>query len=195
MAMVINTEVSEKLYTVEEFLNLEWSEDDDDQYELIKGEIVPKDKPGPSGKHGKIIGKVSASIITFATSGETSLGDVFSNSACTLGRPKGSNYVIPDVSFVAAGRLPEDFDGPIPLAPDLVVEVNSDSDTLERIHNKIEGYQEAGVRLIWSIYLLEKYVLVYRLNDLDIRFVNVKGELDGEDVLPGFTLKVSDLFK
>lgn len=38
----MSTEISEKLYTVEEFLNLEWPDDDEDDYELIGGKIVLK---------------------------------------------------------------------------------------------------------------------------------------------------------
>lgn len=98
-----------------------------------------------------------------------------------------------DVCFVLNGRLPTSFSGPIPVAPDLIVEVNSPSDTLERIHNKLESYRKAKVRLVWSINMLEKYVLVYRANDPDTKFVNTNGELEDEELLPNFKLTVKAL--
>ena len=154
-----------------------------------------KDEGGPSAEHGEIVGKVVIQLGVFINQSETSLGKVYSGSATTLGRPKGSSFVKPDVSYVAAGRTQPKFRGPIPVAPDLVVEVNSPSDTTQGIHDKIVAYRETGVRLIWSIYLLEQFVVVYRSDDPDASFFNLKGELDGGDVLPGFKLAVKTLFE
>ncbi len=191
------TEISEKLYTVEEFLNLEWPEDDETEYELIGGRIIAKPGGGTSAKHGDIIAQTIYYLQAYAGigAGEKAFGKVYTGAACNLGRPKGLNFPEPDVCFVAKGRTPDDFSGPIPVAPDLVVEVWSPSDTTEKIQIKIDAYLEAGVRLIWSIYMVSKYVLIYRQDNPDIRFLNLKGELEGEDVLPGFKLPVKTLFE
>lgn len=185
----------ERTYTVEEFLKLQWPDDDNNEYELIRGKLVACESPGPSAEHGEIVTNLSSHLNTFATANEDKVGKVYGGSACTLGRPKGSNYVVPDVAFVAAGRTPPKFTGPVPVAPDLVVEVNSPSDTLERIHDKIEAYHEAGVRLVWSIYALDEYILVHRPGNPKLSFLSLEDELDGEDVLPGFKLKVKILFE
>lgn len=42
--------------------------------------------------------------------------------------------------------------------------------------------------------MVNKYILVYTLNEPDIKFLNLKGELYGGDVLPGFKLAVSEIF-
>lgn len=190
-------EIQEKLYTVEEFLNLEWDDDDEDEYELIEGKIVAKPKSGVSAEHGKIVARVVSLLDRYAGygAGEKRLGEVYSGASCTLGRPVGSNYVEPDACFVLDGRTPTKFSGAIPVAPDIVVEVWSPSDTTQKIHDKVKAYKEAGVGLIWSIYMLDQYVVIYRANDPNAQFLAVKGELDGGDALPGFKLKVSQLFE
>jgi Uma2 family endonuclease len=63
------------------------------------------------------------------------------------------------------------------------------------MQNKVDAYLQAGVRLIWSIYMVQKFVAVYRLNDPNIKFLNLNDELDGEDLIPGFKLKVNKLFE
>ncbi len=191
------TELGEKLYTVEEFLNLNLPDDDDNEYELIRGRLVAKPKGGVSGEHGDMVARITTELNVFAgvRAGEKSLGKVYSGASSNLGLSQGRSYVEPDVCFVLKDRTPPKFKGPIPVAPDLVIEVWSPSDTTEKIQNKIEAYLEAGVRLIWSVYLLSKFVLVYRLNEPDLKLLNLKDELDGEDVIPGFKVAVRNLFE
>jgi len=191
-------ELTPKFYRVAEFLNLETADEDDDIYELIEGEVVAKPKSGISGKHGKVASKIDYYLQAHAGEGaaEKGLGEVYVGASTNLGQPEGSNYFVPDVCFVLEGRTPEDFPGAIPVAPDLVVEVNSPSDTEENIDSKIQAYLRAGVRLIWSVSPIRKFVIIYRASEPENpSFCNINGELDGGDVLPGFKLAVSKLFK
>lgn len=189
----------ERIYTLAEFLTLDLPGDENDgdtiKYELVEGKLLAKAKGGVSAAHGEVVATLSEYLRTYTR--QKQLGKIYSGASCTLGAtdPKAS-WVEPDVCFVAAGRTPDDFDGPIPVAPDLIVEVHSPSDTTKGIQNKIETYQNAGVSLIWSVYLLAKYVVVHRLNDPDIKLFNLfNGELEGDPVLPGFKLSVKDLFQ
>ncbi len=194
-------ETSEKLYTVEEFLKLDLpgDENDDDsiQYELIGGRIVAKPKSGTSGEHGEIANTVGHYLKAYADIkiGEKKLGRIYNQASCNLGQPENLNYVEPDVCFVLAGRTPDKFRGAIPVAPDLVVEVWSPTDTTEKIHNKLEAYRQTGVRLIWSIYMLDKYILVHHLDQPKPIVVGLEDELDGSEVIPGFKLAVKALFE
>jgi Uma2 family endonuclease len=189
----MTTEVSEKLYTVNEFLALDLP--DDVEYELIGGRIVAR-QGITSGKHADIVGRVSTILNNFAgfNAGEKRTGTVFSGGSTNLGNPGGKNYPKPDVCFVLNDRLPPDFEDEIPVAPDLAVEVNSPSDTEERKFEKLQAYRQAGVKLIWSIHMLEKYILVYRAGRQYPDFLTPDDELDGGEVLPGFRLAVKDLF-
>ncbi len=101
----------------------------------------------------------------------------------------------PDVSFVGPGRFPDDEapEGDILLAPDITVEVVSPNDFYEEIETKIADYRAAGVKLIWVISPKARTVVIRRL-DGSCAELNEAGELSGEDVLPGFTCKVAELF-
>ncbi len=191
MTALLETEVSEKLYTVEEFLKLEWPDDDDNEYELIGGRIVARGST--SGKHGEIVFRLSSFLGNYLQTNP--IGRGFVEASCFLGQLEGINYVKPDVCFVQAERIPAKFRGPIPVAPDLVVEVWSPSDSTEIIQDKIEAYQAAGVKLIWSVYILHKFVIVHQLGQERRAFLELDDELDGQDVLPGFKLKVNTLFE
>jgi len=183
--------------TVDEFLALDEVDGDEefyDNYELIRGKIVPKRKPNPSGRHSEIIGNLTFAIKSFvAAQDENKRGRVFPEGPVRIAE---DDYFIPDLAYVAAGRIQEeDFEGVIPVFPDLVMEVNSPSDTQKQIYDKIEDYLKAGVRLIWSVYMLHKFVTVHKPGGGVVEVLDFNEELDGEEVLPGFKMKVRDLFK
>jgi Uma2 family endonuclease len=194
----MTTEVSEKLYTIEEFLNLDLP--DDQAYELIGGRIVAK--PGTTSfKHGSIVVLIAHYLEGFAgVSSDKPLGRVLSGTSTTLGQLLNSSKTFPkpDVCFVLADRLPADLEqiDILEVAPDLVVEVNSPSDTEERKFEKLQAYQQAGVKLIWSVHMLGQYVLVFQAGKPNRpAVVTIDEDLDGGSVLPGFKLPVKNIFK
>jgi Uma2 family endonuclease len=104
--------------------------------------------------------------------------------------------VIPDVAFLKWERLPGgevpewNFEG----HPDLAVEVRSPTDPDLNVGEKVRLYREAGVPLLWWVYPDERAVEVYRLGVL-VATLYEGDVLDGEDVLPGFALPVSEIFE
>jgi Uma2 family endonuclease len=102
---------------------------------------------------------------------------------------------LPDLSFVSRARLPQRIDQNADFSPDLIVEVLSKGDDVSEIDKKILQYQRSGVRLIWVIHPVIQAIDVYRLQDgLKLQRLLIDDELDGEDVVPGFRLKISRLF-
>jgi len=105
---------------------------------------------------------------------------------------------IPDVSFVRWEKFPEGRPSrrdPIPtLAPDLGVEILSEANTEEEMERKLREYFEGGSRLVWYIDPDTRSARVYTSPD---QFANVSedGILDGGDVLPGFQLRLRELFE
>lgn len=101
----------------------------------------------------------------------------------------------PDVSFVKQSRLPKNVRSYPDIAPDLAIEVSSPTDREYDIEIKVKEYQKASVSLVWVIHPVSRSVDVYRLSD-GIRKQNyiVGDVLNGEDVLPGFKLAISDIF-
>lgn len=192
-----SADLAQKRYTVEEFLSLPDIDGDEnfyEDYELINGKIVAKRKVnGPSGRHSEVANNLAVALTIYVRQQSNEQQErVFAAGPCTIGN---NDYLIPDVSLVAAGRIAEkDFNGVIPVMPDLVAEVNSPTDTIEQIHDKIEIYKQVGVRLIWSINLLDKYIVIHRPAQLP-QFLTLGDELDGAEVLPGFRLKVDELFR
>jgi Uma2 family endonuclease len=100
----------------------------------------------------------------------------------------------PDAAFIAKERFTAFGEPLFQLAPDLAIEVVSPD---EDILKKAREYLSAGTRLVWAIYPDEKIVYVFhppRDGELWLQELGVEDTLDGEDVLPGFKLKVRDLF-
>jgi Uma2 family endonuclease len=101
----------------------------------------------------------------------------------------------PDVGFVTleklpGGRLPQGF---ILGAPDLAVEVLSPTDNPVDIQQKVRDFLESGTRLIWLIAPQAKTATVYR-PDGSARLLREHEALDGEDVLPGLSIPLADIF-
>lgn len=164
---------------------------DGDHYELIDG--VPKEKP-MGAKADRIANRIGGRLDTFVTA-KTS-GFVFGSQTgykCFSGRPKLVR--MPDASFVAAGRLPDDEapKGYVEIAPDLAVEVLSPGEFAEELWEKLADYKWAGIRLVWVVSP-ETQVVQVRRADGTMTELGEADTLTGEDVLPGFAVKVGDLF-
>ena len=101
----------------------------------------------------------------------------------------------PDVSVVLKARLPLDQmrEGYAPIAPDLAVEVISPHDLVYDVDAKIAEYQGAGVRLVWVVNPILRTVRIHRA-DGSLSWLQGDAILSGEDVLPGFSCPVSELF-
>jgi Uma2 family endonuclease len=162
--------------------------------ELIHGEVVEMTPVG--GVHGRVSGRVYRSLAEHVEThggGEVLVGDV----GFVLALPGDPERVrAPDVAFVSAARLPEGRlpQGFLPGAPDLAVEVLSPTDNPVEVQQKVRDYLEAGSRLVWVIAPAATTATVYR-PDGSARLVREPEALDGEDVLPGFAVSLTTLFR
>jgi Uma2 family endonuclease len=86
--------------------------------------------------------------------------------------------------------MPEGF---WPLAPDLAIEVVSPNDRADEVHSKVHEYLEAGTRLVWVLWPRRRSVTVHDADGL-VRELDPEQYLDGDDTLPGFSVRVADLF-
>ena len=162
-------------------------------YELIHGTWVEKPEMGAASV--RVGGRIVTHLTNFAEA--RSLGDVFPADGAFQLFPNQPKLIRkPDVSFVATGRLPNNTlpQGNIKLAPDLAVEVVSPNDEAVALEQKLDEYLRAGVRLVWVVHPLTKVVYVYRPDGTAARKTATES-LDGEAVLPGFTLPIAELFK
>lgn len=174
--------------TADEFYN---SPDVPDNAELVHGEVrlMPTGAPAHSWVVRAIFRALDAHVAP------RGLGEVFPDQMGYALPHRDDTVRIPDVSFVRAGRFPVPAArrGPMRLAPDLAVEVLSESDTHTAMRKKLADYFDAGVRLVWFVDLDERGVEVHTPGAAP-RWVGEDGVLDGGNVLPGFALSVRDLF-
>jgi len=103
---------------------------------------------------------------------------------------------IPDVSFVSWARLPPGTlpTEPIPdLVPDLAVEVLSEGNTEQEMKEKRRDIFSNGCRLMWFVDHRTATIEVFTAMDRSI-VLRENQTLEGGDVLPGFSLRLTDLF-
>ena len=100
----------------------------------------------------------------------------------------------PDVAFISTARLPEDESKGSPIPPDFAVEVVSPTDIQWRVTEKVQAYLDAGTQMVWVVESVMKTVTVYR-SATDIKVCTANDTLTGEDVVPGFSCQVAQLFE
>jgi Uma2 family endonuclease len=164
---------------------------DGDRYELVDGHLVERAMGAQSSYIGGRLFRLIGDFCEQNQSGWALPADC--GYQCFPDNPDRVRR--PDVSFVAAGRLPGKHlpEGYFRVAPDLAAEVLSPNDLDYETDRKVEEYLRAGVRLVWVVNPETKTVLIYRA-DGSIDGLREPGELIGEDVLPGFRCRVGDLF-
>jgi Uma2 family endonuclease len=172
--------------TIEEFARLP---DEPWHMELVRGHVVRE--PLGGFEHGTIVAHFGSVLLDFVT--EHRLGAVVGNCGFIL-IDEPPTVRAPDTAFIRGERL-DSFDprGYVPFAPDLAVEVVGPTDKMSQTQAKVIDYLDAGTRLVWVVDPKSRSVEVYRSRD-EIRLVAEDGVIDGGDALPGFRLKVSELF-
>lgn len=175
------------LVTAEQFYEMQLP---DVRAELVDGEVVQMSPPGFD--HGDISACITQELRLFAKA--RGLGSVVTEVGFLL-RRNPDLVRGPDVAFVsqeslqAHGRTRKFWPGP----PDLAVEVLSPEDRPSEILRKVGEYLEAGTRLVWVVDPENKTVSAHRSLH-QVRVYGAGEELSGEDVLPGFSLKVAEIF-
>lgn len=130
---------------------------------------------------------------------QNKLGKAFDSSTIFV-LPNGARRS-PDVSWVRLERWNEltqaQQDGFPPITPDFVIELVSPSDLRTQrykdLQDKMQEYLDNGVKLGWLIEPSAKKVEIYRLGK-QVEILNNPQNLSGEDILPGFTLDLTEIF-
>jgi Uma2 family endonuclease len=104
-----------------------------------------------------------------------------------------TDTIAPDVSFVRAERLRRSPRRFAQLAPDLMVEVKSPTDTLKALRSKIDKFLDCGTVVGILIHPEQRWLEVRRKGEVAVQLK------DGEvlvlpDLLPGWELQISELW-
>ena len=153
--------------------------------ELINGEIIEK---VPTEEHGIVVGNILAPLRAFAR--QHKLGRV--TTEARHHRPGDSRNVrLPDVSF-RRPTSPVVRQGAVAGMPDLAVEIKSPSQSADEMQEKAAYYLANGSYLVWLVYPARHSVEVHHAGQVET--LTEADMLDGGDLLPGFTLPVSEIF-
>ncbi len=183
---------TKRLYTPKDLLEMP----DGVSYELVDGELVERHMGMESSEIAATILFLLAMFVR-----ANRLGRVFGADAsyqCFADAPRKVRK--PDVSFIHAGRLPKNRTpkGHSKIAPDLAVEVVSPRDNAYNVEVKVREYIAAGVRLVWVVYPPTKTIHIFRQPGSQPGLFQMLSETDvllGEDVLPGFSCQVREIFE
>ena len=161
-------------------------------FEIVNGERLEIPHMGVlSGMLASVLSGIMWSFVTPRKLGLVSVEVLF---RLRPGRPSRR----PDLAFVSYDRIttpaiPASDPAEWEVVPNLAVEAVSPSNTAEDVMVKLQDYFEAGVELVWVIYPRQRWVFEYE-SLTRVRHLREADELDGGQVLPGFSLKIAELF-
>jgi Uma2 family endonuclease len=174
-----------KLTTIDDL----WQIEEPGRYDLIRGELY--EMPPAGAEHGEIGMSIGAQLWQHVTRHQ--LGKVFNGDTGFIISQDEQTWLSPDVAFVRAERLPQErWTGFVPVPPDLAVEIVSPSDRPSLVASKVLQYLGAGVALVWVVEPEDRTITVFA-QDGSRNVYRQDDEIDGGDVVPGFSVRVDAL--
>ena len=162
-------------------------------YEIVDGKII--EVPGLSAYAATLAERLFLAIRTVVH--PSRLGFVKIETMFILDEAKNLRRR-PDVAFVSAERWPLDREMPIEgefaVVPDLVVEVLSPNDISREVAEKRREYLRHGVRQVWTVLPESREITVHH-STTKPDFYEEGDTLEGGEILPGFRLPISELFR
>jgi Uma2 family endonuclease len=168
-------------------------DDEGTRYEIIGGELFVSKQP--HFYHQDLCGKIYKFLEIWSDhskQGKTIFapGLIFAD----------DDDVIPDVAWLSNERLAASLgdDGKLHSAPDLIIEVLSPGPTNQRRDRdaKLNLYSRRGVLEYWIVDWKTHSIEVYREQSAQLIKIStlVKGDVVDSPLLPGFSVRVEDLF-
>ena len=166
-------------------------------YEIIGGEKIIM-LPAPTARHGSFVVEL---ILIFGT---------YINTKKIKARVFGDNVDVylskeehfkPDVSVVCNPDI-IDWNGAIHGAPDLIVEIFSDSTKKNDMGVKKDTYEKYGVKEYWLVDPINKSIIVYHLIEDKFKFIDEYklNSIDNKNfikvsIFEDLTVDIRDVFK
>jgi Uma2 family endonuclease len=189
-----------RLYTEAEYWEISQAPENAHlRLELIHGQLVPKGGEGVEMAGSSRLNTVVATEVVYLI--KTHL-----RQTGLTGYVTGADGVyhlgpglvkIPDVGFIRQERAGNLEGHMFEAAPDLAVEVISESESQEEVRDKAWLYLRAGSQIVWAVYPAGEYVEVYTLDEdgaLQVRNYSPGMTLEGGEVLPGLQIQVGEVF-
>ena len=162
--------------------------DPEKQIEIADGKVEIKEMAG--AKSGGVAARIIIEVGVYVKANK--LGRLYTPDTTFS---MGDNQRMPDVSFVAAKRIPKKGEplGKWNLAPDLAVEVVSPSDSVKKVRGRLTEFFAADVREVWIVEPEIGLLTVYH-EPLKPTSILTKGDNLTSQVLPGFSLQLTEIF-
>ena len=156
--------------------------------ELVEGEIIML---SPTGwRHGDF--ELQAGFVLKRFVHERNLGKVLVGEVGIYTGRNPDTVRGADVIFISHARLSQVKSASfLDVAPELVIEVLSPDDRWMDVQRKISEYFAIGVARVWLVDPSTRSVTIYR-TPTDMRIAGTQDTLDGEDLLPDFSVPVSE---
>ena len=180
------------LMTADEFF--EFCDRNDGRYELVDGEVV--ELAPAQRRHGRTAVNIGAAFHNYCR--RTGAGWAEVEVGYTV-RSGPDTVRGPDVSLVL-GDVPDDEEQSsfIPGAPDIAVEVFSPSNTAAEMERKVAEYLAAGSQRVWVVRSATRReprsVVVHHADGATITYTG-DDVITDEEMLPGFSLPLSEIFR
>lgn len=162
------------------------------RYELSEGELIVT--PSANYYHNEIRDRLNALLNSFVRSRK--LGGVISEMDFKL---VGETVRRPDVAFISAERLRGiDLEKvPLPVAPDLVIEIVSENDRAYDLNLKVSQYLAAGALAVWLFYPKTRLTYRYISGKLEpeVRSADTGHTFEEPELLPGHSIPLKQIFE
>ena len=174
------------LMTAEELF---WLPDDGLRHELIKGELLTMSPPGE--EHGVVTMNLSIPLGQFVKA--HNLGVMYAAETGFKLESDPDTVMAPDIAFIRRDRVGIVSKSYRSGAPDLVVEVLSPGERKTKVEQKTSRWLSLGALAVWLVSPQTGTVDV-RFADGERRLFTEEDELIGDPVVPGFCIRVSEIF-
>ena len=182
-----------KLYTYSDYLTWRFS----DRVELILGKIF-RMSPAPQSQHQFISSSLMVEIGSFLKRKECKVFSAPFDVRLPITNKKGepNTVVQPDLCVICDSTkiVKKGCNG----APELVIEIISESTVQRDLHEKYELYEKSEVKEYWIVHPNDKTLNIFLL-DHNGKYVPSKpltyGDLVESQVLPGLELDLNEVFQ
>ena len=167
------------------------------RYDIVEGERIPM--ASPSWEHQEIMGNIYDKFRGYQKAKNNGRGlmapfDILIRRFPRLQVRQPDVFYISNTRLMQVGGRPRS--GPLEVAPELVVEIISESETEERVASKIRDYIAIGVLECWKVYPDTRRVEVL---ELTLQGANLVATYTENQVVvslsfPDLTLSLTDIF-
>lgn len=174
------------LLSGQEFDKLSFEEDK--RYELDEGELVEMTRP--AYLHNRILKNLTFELELYLR--RSRVGELLISE--NLYALSDDVRRAPDAAIILGDRQAELLGAKvISIIPEICVEILSPSETPYQIHRKLKQYFQAGVKEVWVIYPDSQAVEIWTGPTLPGQALT-EGDALASNLLPGFSLPLTDLF-